>query len=442
MFVAFKFITFLTVFLLFSVSTTLSAEHNEDAISRPTGGLRKTLTGNGFKRLGSSQYYERGKFVIEIGENDEPTYFVAYRGFLRDQDLAKIKTIERKVAGEDQALIFTSNEVFWKDNVGGGGTTSGLNFHPDYIAPSGSLEEQLIKAGFVNNETAPNLYRGNFKGKPLIFIVEEGKIRQILSEANGFPNSKAFGGEKPRLIPGYREIKWLGETHSVINLATPYFKFSATSMLDGGSKDYDSIEFFKDLNEIELSSLEITPYVPQRSEQEPNFVIGGVNSSKSIRNLRSIAGQSIRQLEARMRPGRDSGAGFLGEDESLLEVMAEDNAYVVDKLRMTHQDIAHPLHVIRRIAEMGLYRAKNIEFNGQPLQILAQFTKGTQQSPFDDGTKHGANVQITNLKTGKKLLVGLLVPYMIERYGFYEGKGTPYRVEPKDVIDVFGLKAK
>jgi hypothetical protein len=32
---------------------------------------------------------------------------------------------------------------------------------------------------------------------------------------------------------------------------------------------------------------------------------------------------------------------------------------------------------------------------------------------------------------------------MIERYGFYEGKGTPYRVEPRQVIEVFDfLKEK
>jgi hypothetical protein len=26
---------------------------------------------------------------------------------------------------------------------------------------------------------------------------------------------------------------------------------------------------------------------------------------------------------------------------------------------------------------------------------------------------------------------------MIERYGLYEGKGTPYRVEPRRVLEVF-----
>jgi len=32
---------------------------------------------------------------------------------------------------------------------------------------------------------------------------------------------------------------------------------------------------------------------------------------------------------------------------------------------------------------------------------------------------------------------------MIERYGFYEGKGTSYRVEPKQVVELFDfLKVK
>ena len=29
-----------------------------------------------------------------------------------------------------------------------------------------------------------------------------------------------------------------------------------------------------------------------------------------------------------------------------------------------------------------------------------------------------------------------LVPLMIERYGFYEGTGTPYRVDPQQILKV------
>ena len=63
--------------------------------------------------------------------------------------------------------------------------------------------------------------------------------------------------------------------------------------------------------------------------------------------------------------------------------------------------------------------------------------------PFNDGTKTNCDAEITNVKTGKSLQYSLLVPYMIERYGFYEGKGTPYRVDPKEVLEVLDfLKPK
>ena len=44
---------------------------------------------------------------------------------------------------------------------------------------------------------------------------------------------------------------------------------------------------------------------------------------------------------------------------------------------------------------------------------------------------------VWNLTSRKKLTYSLLVPHMIERYGFYEGKGTSYRVEPRAVLQVF-----
>ena len=47
------------------------------------------------------------------------------------------------------------------------------------------------------------------------------------------------------------------------------------------------------------------------------------------------------------------------------------------------------------------------------------------------------DAEVENLTVTKKLKFSLLVPRMIEPYGFYEGKGTPYRVEPADVVEMF-----
>ena len=59
------------------------------------------------------------------------------------------------------------------------------------------------------------------------------------------------------------------------------------------------------------------------------------------------------------------------------------------------------------------------------------------KSKLDDGTATSVDLLLTNLDNGKELQYSGLVPLMIERYGFYEGKGTPYRVEPSEVLEVF-----
>lgn len=140
-----------------------------------------------------------------------------------------------------------------------------------------------------------------------------------------------------------------------------------------------------------------------------------------------------------MRPGNSSTAGFLGPGESLLNVLAEDNQYVVEELKMTHQTLAKHLHVMGGIAfwqqkqkEAGnafLYRARKFK-----VEVVS--FRGFQDSPFQDGTKTNSDVTVHNLDNGKTLKYSLLVPHMIERYGFYEGKGSPYRVEPRKLLEV------
>jgi hypothetical protein len=81
-------------------------------------------------------------------------------------------------------------------------------------------------------------------------------------------------------------------------------------------------------------------------------------------------------------------------------------------------------------------------YHGRKFKVDGIITAGTQDSPFDDGTRSGANVKVVNVTNGKKIGYGLLVPYMVERYGFYEGKGTRYRLEPSEVVAVFDFLKK
>ena len=195
----------------------------------------------------------------------------------------------------------------------------------------------------------------------------------------------------------------------------------------------------KDFTNIKLEEFGIKPVEPKK-DATTGFIAGGKNATELIKGLSEINGKPIADLEKVMRPGAASVAGFLGKNEKLLEVMAADNEYVVDKLGSTHQELAHHLHAMGAV---WLWQLKNKQleteflYHGRKFKVEGTATFGFQDSPFDDGTKSGSDIIVHNLSNSKKVGYGLLVPYMVERYGFYEGKGTSYRLDPRKVVDVF-----
>lgn len=184
--------------------------------------------------------------------------------------------------------------------------------------------------------------------------------------------------------------------------------------------------------------------VEPRKDAKTGFVVGGVNKTDLIRKLTALNGRPIADLEADMRPGAagevGSDKGFLGKEEKLLDVLAADNETVVTKLGLTHQAIADELNAVAALASWLPTREHKDEvqfvYRGRRFKATPVFWKGYQYSPFKDGTKTSADLRLENLDTGKTLSYSLLVPLMIERYGFYEGTGTPYRVDPEKVIEV------
>jgi hypothetical protein len=185
--------------------------------------------------------------------------------------------------------------------------------------------------------------------------------------------------------------------------------------------------------------------VEPHKDEKTGFVVGGKNPSELIAKLSEINGRSIAQLEADMRPKKVSSSGFLGADENLLDILTADNRYVVDELGLTHQELARHLHAMGAIGDwQELHKKGGAEFlyHGKRFKVRVEHTRGFVPSPFRDGTKSGSNATVTNVETGKKMRYGLLVPYMVERYGFYEGKGTSYRLEPSAVVEVLDFLKK
>jgi hypothetical protein len=156
-----------------------------------------------------------------------------------------------------------------------------------------------------------------------------------------------------------------------------------------------------DYTKTDPNSLGIKPVKPTR-DKKTGFVVAGKNPTALIRKLTEVAGRSIADLEKDMRPGALSRKGFLGKDESLLDVMAADNAFVVDRLGLTHQELARHLHVLGALAvKHAASKPLVIRYHGRRLRLQAQCWKGDRDSPFKDGTETNYHATIENWTTAR-----------------------------------------
>lgn len=189
----------------------------------------------------------------------------------------------------------------------------------------------------------------------------------------------------------------------------------------------------KDYTKVDPRELGVAFVEPKK---EGNFIVGGKNATTVVASVAALNGRPIDQLELDMRPGANSSMGFLGKDESLLGILALDNKFVVDQQGLSHQDLARPLLILGAIAQKhAVEQPLEILYHGKRFRLQAQVFRGFVQSPFNDGTKANCEASVLNVDSGKRVAYSLLVPHMIERYGFYEGQGTRYRVPPQTILE-------
>jgi HEAT repeat protein len=205
----------------------------------------------------------------------------------------------------------------------------------------------------------------------------------------------------------------------------------------------------------------------------PTFAQTGLHSEAELNQTKMITGRSIGEIIELGRPGRSSGAGFMGDDEDIISVIKGDN-HLVERLGLSHRQTAKPLFhiwnmILRDVELKRLGRFwepfEYILYKGQKVFVKAEGTKGWQESIFDDEILgkfqieiwrelsqdektflHGKYPNLTKdqmevlLKKLSHIHISEMAPYYITRYGFYEGH-TDYRAEPAAIAWIFGLRS-
>jgi len=143
----------------------------------------------------------------------------------------------------------------------------------------------------------------------------------------------------------------------------------------------------------------------------------------------------------RMAPGVLSRGGFLGDDRrSLAEILAADRA-AVEALGLTHARIADALDAACRAAMSAL---------GAPVHLpgtnrVAEYHEamGRIASPWPDGrTFAKGEIVLADPASGESVVFTPLSVHLIRAHGFYQGRGSCYRLEPAKLARVLGLERK
>lgn len=142
-------------------------------------------------------------------------------------------------------------------------------------------------------------------------------------------------------------------------------------------------------------------------------------------------------VEKYMEPGEISRIGFLGDDERKLVDILLDDGQDVTSMNLNHQIIAGRMEELTVKGRGGF--GNPILVDGF-IEITVNDSRGTMACPFQHmGMYPKENVLAVNKKTGERIHWTALNIHMIREHGFYEGKGSPFRVEPLELIRVLEI---
>jgi hypothetical protein len=159
---------------------------------------------------------------------------------------------------------------------------------------------------------------------------------------------------------------------------------------------------------------------------ENGFTLFGENSTEAIRNLKTIDGKPIADVEAGAKPSvTDPYARTLfGADDNLIETMARDNDTVLAS-GVSHREIGHTLLQMRDLAEQ-----QNLQVNGEPFRFsingtpyrLSRVQGGMRSSPIE--------IRLQNESTGIGIPFRPEYVNMMLSHGIYGGENSVDRTPP------------
>lgn len=156
-----------------------------------------------------------------------------------------------------------------------------------------------------------------------------------------------------------------------------------------------------------------------------------------LERLRNRPVKQSPHLDLVEREMRRIGMGtFLGSDPRRLAEILDDDHEVVSALGLTNEQIASRLEEITHTAKENLGERLTVE---DRYEVLAEEHRGMIPCPWEhpQGLFFKSYVELRDKKSGETLIWSDLSIHLIREHGFFQGKGSPFRLEPTVLKQVF-----
>lgn len=140
------------------------------------------------------------------------------------------------------------------------------------------------------------------------------------------------------------------------------------------------------------------------------------------------------KIQQQMKKGVITLDGFLGDDtRNLVDIIASDSM-TVNRLNTTCQAIADRMEYFKNLGLTGLGEFISAD---DTFDVKVDSVRGLLPSPFGGKGMYGKiNTTVVNKKTGRSVVYTDLHIHFIADHCFFEGKGSPFRLEPEDLVTV------
>jgi hypothetical protein len=141
-----------------------------------------------------------------------------------------------------------------------------------------------------------------------------------------------------------------------------------------------------------------------------------------------------KKLEEVLRSSKLVAGGFMGIDNRSVSEVISSDVTELSRLGYSIEEIAKRMQEITDVATKALGNWVDID---EKLRAVVEEAKGPLVCPWPHPGGYDKRVTTVELKkTGESIFWSDLNIHLIAEHGFFEGKGSAFRVEPKKLIDV------